>query len=95
MSKSKPVSYLYCGWLHQADRPSEGGPLELVYTLEDVHASVFQMIDHGIETLRVNEVHNREKAKRVAKEELVFPIIVGPPFTSAEPVAVSPPIWTN
>jgi hypothetical protein len=54
MSKSKPVSYLYCGWLHQADRPSEGGPLELVYTLEDVHASVFQMIDHGIETLRVS-----------------------------------------
>ncbi|WP_372846293.1 carbamoyl-phosphate synthase large subunit [Pontiella sp.] len=39
------------------------------------------MAEVGIETLRSYEVHDLEEAKRVATEELDFPIIVRPSFT--------------
>jgi len=39
------------------------------------------MAEAGIETLRSYEVHNLEEAKRVANEELDFPIIIRPSFT--------------
>ncbi|MBI9019727.1 MAG: carbamoyl-phosphate synthase large subunit [Verrucomicrobia bacterium] len=39
------------------------------------------MAEAGIETLRSYEVHNLTEARRVAEEELGFPIIVRPSFT--------------
>ncbi len=39
------------------------------------------MAEIGVETLRSYEVHNLDEAKRVAEEELDFPIIVRPSFT--------------
>ncbi|MDZ8117471.1 carbamoyl-phosphate synthase large subunit [Pontiella agarivorans] len=39
------------------------------------------MAEVGIETLRSYEVHDLEEAKRIATEELDFPIIVRPSFT--------------
>ncbi|MDH3982230.1 MAG: hypothetical protein OES84_04935, partial [Kiritimatiellaceae bacterium] len=39
------------------------------------------MAEIGVETLRSYEVHNLEEAKRVAEEELDYPIIVRPSFT--------------
>jgi carbamoyl-phosphate synthase large subunit len=39
------------------------------------------MAEIGVETLRSYEVHNLDEAKRVAAEELDFPIIVRPSFT--------------
>ncbi len=39
------------------------------------------MAEAGIETLKSFEVHNLTEAKRVAEEELPFPIIVRPSFT--------------